>query len=155
MTETTEIRRAGPGDAEAIAALTDAAYEKWLPVLGRKPKPMTADYAVAVRHHVIDLLFLDRVLAALVEMIPGEDCVLVENLAVSPDFQGRGLGRQLMVHVEVVTLARGQRRVELYTNRLFAENIRFYQALGYRADREEPFRGGVITYMSKELSASA
>ena len=56
-----EIRRAVAGDAAAIAALTRAAYEKWIPVIGRAPKPMTADYDDAVRAHLIDLLFeIDR-----------------------------------------------------------------------------------------------
>ena len=146
-----EIKRAAPGDAQAIAALTDAAYAKWVPLIGRKPKPMTADYAIAVRQHMIDLLYLDGILAALVELIPQPDCILIENLAVSPDFQGKGLGRHLMAHVERMAAAHGRRRVELYTNKLFAENIGFYQALGYGIDSEEPFRGGFVVYMSKQL----
>jgi len=146
-----EIKRRAPGDAEAIAALTDAAYAKWVPLIGRKPKPMTADYAVAVRQHMIDLLYLDDILAALIEVIPQPDCILIENLAVSPDFQGKGLGRHLMAHVERMAAALDHRRVELYTNKLFAENVGFYQTLGYRIDREEAFRGGFVVYMSKEL----
>jgi len=146
-----EIKRAGPGDAEAIAALTDAAYAKWVPLIGRKPKPMTADYAAAVRQHMIDLLYLDGILAALVELIPQPDSLLIENLAVSPDFQGKGLGRHLMAHVERLAVARGHQRIELYTNKLFAENVGFYQSLGYRIDREEPFKGGFVVYMSKQL----
>jgi GNAT superfamily N-acetyltransferase len=146
-----DIKRAGPGDVEAIAALTDAAYAKWVPVIGRKPKPMTADHALAVRQHVIDLLYVDDVLAALLELIPNPDCILIENLAVSPAFQGRGLGRHLMAHAERTALAGGWRRIELYTNKLFAENVAFYQTLGYRIDREETFRGGIVVYMSKDM----
>ena len=146
-----EICRAGPDDAAAIAVLTDAAYAKWLPILGRKPKPMTADYALAVRTHTIDLLRIDGILAALIELIPQPGCILIENLAVSPDFQGQGLGRYLMAHVERMAAALGHRRIELYTNKLFAANLRFYQALGYGIDREEPFKGGVIVYMSKQV----
>jgi hypothetical protein len=38
--------------------------------------------------------------------------------------------------------------MRLYTNKLFAENIRFYLAHSYTVEREEPFRGGFITHMS-------
>src|SRR3569623_902047 len=64
-----EIRRAVPADAKALASLTRAAYEKRIPVIGRAPKPMTADYEVAVQEHLIDLLLVDGDLVALVECI--------------------------------------------------------------------------------------
>ena len=38
------IRRAGPGDAAALRAIAAAAYEKYVPRIGRPPAPMTADY---------------------------------------------------------------------------------------------------------------
>ena len=54
MSTGVELRRAGLGDAAAVRALTRSAYAKWVPVIGREPKPMTADYAEAVRRHAID-----------------------------------------------------------------------------------------------------
>ena len=47
-----EITRARPEDAPAIRDLTRAAYAKWVPVIGREPKPMGADYDLAVRAHL-------------------------------------------------------------------------------------------------------
>ncbi len=93
------LRRAEPDDAEAIAALTRAAYEMD-PVIGRAPKPMTADYDEAVRAHLIDLLLEDRPLVALIECIREPDHLLIENLAVAPEAQGNGHGKLLMAHVE-------------------------------------------------------
>ena len=58
------LRRAGPADAAAIAALTQAAYAKWVPVIGRKPLPMTADYHRAVVEHQIELVENSAQLAA-------------------------------------------------------------------------------------------
>lgn len=150
------ISRAQPEDAAAIHDLTHAAYAKWVPLLGRPPKPMTADYDVAVRDHLIDLLFVGsarRELAALIEMIPRSDHLLIENLAVSPNFQGGGYGRQLMAHAEEVARALGHHLVRLYTNKLFAANLRFYQRLGYQLDGEEPFKGGFLVHFSKTLAA--
>lgn len=43
------FRRAGEDDAEIVRTLTHAAYAKWVPVIGRNPKPMNADCEHAVR----------------------------------------------------------------------------------------------------------
>ena len=97
------LRRAAPADAVAVRDLTRAAYAKWGPVLGREPKPMTADYDAAVRDHVVDMLYLDGELAALIEMRPEADHLFVVNVAVSPAYQGRGCGRAPLAHAEELT----------------------------------------------------
>ncbi|WP_348642642.1 GNAT family N-acetyltransferase [Neorhizobium sp. P12A] len=146
-----EIRRADVADADAIRELTRAAYTKWVPLIGREPLPMTADYEQAVRHHLIDLLYAGNELAALIELVPDEGHLLIENVAVSPRFQGRGYGRRLMRHAEDVAAGLKLPEIKLYTNQLFAENVALYRKLGYSVDREEPFKGGVIVHMSKHL----
>jgi ribosomal protein S18 acetylase RimI-like enzyme len=145
------LRQALPSDAAAIRALTRAAYAKWVPVIGREPKPMGADYEAAVRAHRFDLLYRNGALAALVETIAEPDHLLIENLAVLPAHQGSGLGRRLMMHVEELATALGFPEVRLYTNKLFAENVAFYERLGYSVYREEEFRGGTAVHMSKAI----
>jgi ribosomal protein S18 acetylase RimI-like enzyme len=145
------IRQASAADAEAIRTLTRHAYAKWVPLIGREPLPMTVDYAEAVRRDRIDLLEFDGEVAGLVELVAAADHVLIENVAVAPDFQGRGLGRTLIEHAEAVAAALGAATVRLYTNERFVENIRFYQHLGYRIDREEMWPAGTAVFMSKDL----
>jgi ribosomal protein S18 acetylase RimI-like enzyme len=154
MSEVWELRRAVASDAPAIRALTREAYAKWVPLIGREPKPMTADYAEAVRRHRIDLLHLDGVLAALIETIAEADHLLIENVAVSPAFQGRGLGRKLMAHAEQIAASAGHGETRLYTNKLFTQNIELYRKLGYRVDREEVLEIGVAVHMSKPIRAA-
>jgi ribosomal protein S18 acetylase RimI-like enzyme len=151
MAETAVLRRAGPADAAAIAALTREAYAKWVPLIGRLPKPMAADYDVAVRAHLIDVLEAGDALVALVECIREPDHLLIENLAVAPAHQGQGHGHRLMAHVEASARALGLGEVRLYTNKLFQENIAFYKKLGYRLDGESAFKGGLIVHMSKRV----
>jgi GNAT superfamily N-acetyltransferase len=149
-----ELRRAGPADAAAVRALTRAAYAKWVPLIGREPKPMGADYERAVVEHRVDLLERDGELLGLIETVEAPDHLLIENVAVAPDVQGRGLGRVLMAHAEDLAVALGRGELRLYTNQRFAENIRLYLSLGYRIDREEPVAGaGVATHMSKRLGS--
>lgn len=146
-----EMRQATAADADAIRGLTRQAYAKWVPLIGREPKPMTANYNEAVAKHRFDLLYVDGTLAALIETIRAADHLLVENVAVSPDFQGRGLGRKLMAHAEVLARELGFDTIRLYTNQRFAENVALYRRLGYQVDREEVVPVGVVTHMSKNL----
>ena len=151
MESRVELRQAMATDAAAIRELTREAYAKWVPLIGREPKPMTADYEKAVAQHRFDLLYVDGTLAALIETIREAGHLLVENVAVSPSFQGRGLGRRLMAHAETLVRELGFDTIRLYTNQRFAENIAFYRRLGYRIDREEVVPVGIVTHMSKKL----
>ena len=139
-----------------MRALVRATYTRWMPVVGREPKPMTADYAAAVRDHRIDLFEVDGALVALIEMVPAADHLLVENVAVATAVQGRGLGRELLAHAETVARSLGLGELRLYANRLMAGNIRLYGRLGYRVDREEERAPGwTIVHMRKTLAAPA
>jgi GNAT superfamily N-acetyltransferase len=136
------FRRADENDAETVRALTHAAYAKWVPVIGRRPKPMNVDYEHAVRAHVIELAYEDGELAGVIELVPAADHLLLENLAVVPARQRQGLGRRLMARVEALARAQGKKQVRLYTNKAFTSNLAFYQKLGYALEREEPVKGG-------------
>jgi GNAT superfamily N-acetyltransferase len=145
------LRPAALRDAAAIRSLTREAYAKWVPIIGREPMPMTVDYDEAVRNHRIDLVHIDGKLAALIEMVPEDDHLLIENIAVAPAFQQKGLGRKLLAHAEEVTASLRHSVIKLYTNKLFAGNVRLYQQVGYVIDREEEFKGGITVYMSKPV----
>jgi len=153
MRDPVSLRLGEVADAEAIRALTREAYAKWVPVIGREPRPMTADYDQAVRRHRFDLLYVGEVLAALVETIDQGDRLLVENVAVAPPFQGQGLGSRLLAHAEQIARGLGYELIWLYTNKQFAENVKLYLALGYGLDAEEDLGAGMVRVsMSKRLA---
>lgn len=151
--EAPRLRPAEEADAAAITALVAAAYGKWVPLIGRNPTPMNTDFRVAVRRHPIDLLETGGALCALIEMVPAADHLLIENVAVAPAWQGRGLGRRLLAHAEARAAGLGLGRVRLYTNARFVENLRLYRAIGYRTDRVENWTGGIVVHMSKPVAA--
>lgn len=146
------LRQATADDAVAIRALTRVAYAKWVPLIGREPRPMTADYDKAVRDHRFDLLEIDGKLIALIETVTHADHLLIENIAVEPSYQNRGYGRFLLIQAEQRAASSGLAEVRLYTNQRFAENIRLYINLGYRINHEEVIGDAIAVHMSKQLN---
>lgn len=146
------LRRATHADAASILALSRAAYSKWVALIGREPLPMTADYVRAIDAHVIDLLERDGKLVALIEIVPADDHLLIENVAVEPSEQGKGYGDHLLRHAEAFARERGVNELRLYTNEKFAANITYYARRGYESYRhEELVSGNIAVYMRKRI----
>ena len=148
-----KIRRAGPSDVVAIRQLTRAVYAKWIPVIGREPMPMIADYDRAVVDHWIDVAEVEGLLAGLIETIPHSDHLFVENLAVAEAMQGQGLATQLLQHAEALARNAGLPEVQLATNQAFTDNLSFYARRGYEAYETKAFHlGGVGVHFRKSVS---
>jgi N-acetylglutamate synthase-like GNAT family acetyltransferase len=146
------VRRAGIDDVYAIRELSRAAYAKWVPLIGREPWPMTADYGRAIAEYVIDLLEENGRLVALIELIPRADHLLIENVAVQPEQQGKGLGERMLRHAEDVARSMNYTEIRLYTNAVFAANIAFYSKRGYQEyERGTMVPGTVAVHMKKSI----
>ena len=148
---TVRFRLATPHDAAAITELVRAAYARWVPLIGREPMPMLADYAASLLEHDFDLLVDGEALVGVLETLHRDDHLWIENIAVHPDRQHQGFGRQLLDWAEERAGIAGTGEIRLLTNAAFDTNIRLYERAGYRIDRTEPFRGGITVYMSKQL----
>ncbi len=119
------LRPARPADAPAVTALVRAAYARWVPRLGREPAPMTEDDAALIAAGAVTLLEDAGALLGVLVLIPEPDALLIENVAIAPDAQGRGLGGLLLAEAERVGREIGRCRVRLYTNAAMTENIGF------------------------------
>nr|WP_232304204.1 GNAT family N-acetyltransferase [Pseudofrankia sp. DC12] len=64
-------------------------------------------------------------------LVPGDGELLLENIAVDPAEQGRGLGRLLLDLAERRAVALGATSVCLFTHVSMTENQRIYTARGY------------------------
>lgn len=126
------IRPAEPADAPRLREIARAAYVRYVERIGLEPGPMGADYEEAIESAEVWVAMADDVVAGYaVTRYPGDDGVLLENLAVAPGHQGRGIGRALIAHVEARAMARGAAYVELFTHEAMTENRRLYARLGY------------------------
>ncbi len=73
-------------------------------------------------------------MVGLIETLLQPDHLWIENIAVHPEWQGRGYGQALLTHAESLATDAGVIKLRLFTNAAFAENIALYEKLGYRID---------------------
>jgi ribosomal protein S18 acetylase RimI-like enzyme len=147
-----QFRAAKPEDAGAIRDVVRAAYARWIPIIGREPRPMVADYERAIREHQIDVMVTGSRILGLIETMLREDHLWIENIAVMPEDQGKGLGRQLLAYAERKADEAQCAEIRLLTNAAFEANISLYEKAGYVIVKQEPFMGGTTVYMSKALT---
>lgn len=146
-----EIRIAEPQDADAIGAIVRAAYAKWVPLIGREPLPMRVDYRQAVLEHRFDLAVEGSTILGLIETVPKPEHLWIQNVAVAPAAQGRGIGPMLIAHTEQWARSSGHAELGLVTNGVFEANVTLYKRLGFVVDRIEDFLNGKAVYMRKPL----
>ncbi len=145
------IRSATAADATAIATCVAAAYETYIPRIGKPPGPMLEDYQQVIRRHRVFVLEREgEVLGVLVLVRKGVG-LLLDNVAVHPRHQGEGLGRRLIDFAEAEARRQGFAELELYTHERMTENIELYRRLGYVEIGRRTERGYQRVYMSKRL----
>jgi ribosomal protein S18 acetylase RimI-like enzyme len=152
--EPSSIRRALPEDVNTVVQITNAAYARYVALLGRPPQPMTTDHPRMIREDEVWLLGQGGELIGVLELVVEPDCLLIYSVAIRPDRQKRGHGRRLLDWAEQEARRMALRRVRLYTNTLMVENIALYRRLGYRETGQEPYLGSTILHMSKEIEAN-
>ena len=87
------IRPAVVADRAAVENVVRAAYAPWIDIIGVQPLPMVADYAELIAAGSVWVL---EPVDGLIVLVPEAGVLLIENVAVSPAAQGRGLGRCLL-----------------------------------------------------------
>jgi len=145
------IRKAEARDVETVAAITDAAYMRYVAVIGRKPRPMTDDYHQVLAEHPVWLICVGAQTAGVLVLMREPEAMLIYSVAVEPAFQKRGVGRRLLELAEEQARAAGYARIRLYTNEHMVENIALYQRLGYEETGREPVGGTALVHMAKAL----
>jgi GNAT superfamily N-acetyltransferase len=125
------VRTATASDVPALRAVAENAYAAYVPRIGRPPAPMTADYAAAVRSGLTWVAESGGEVVGLLVLAVRSDHLLLENVAVLPSAQGRGVGARLLRLAEDQARARGLGEVRLYTNEAMTENLAYYPRRGY------------------------
>jgi ribosomal protein S18 acetylase RimI-like enzyme len=143
------LRRATAADLPTIKAIIDAAYAKYLSRMDKPPGPMLRDYGPSVEDGTTWVT--GSPIVAVLTLYPRENHLLIENIAVHPGAQGRGLGRALMSFAEQEATRRGLTRMALVTHEVMTENQVIYARLGYTEIERRAEDGYRRIYMEKTL----
>jgi ribosomal protein S18 acetylase RimI-like enzyme len=131
-----------------------AAYARYVPVLGKPPGPMLDDYKQRVARKQVWVVEDEGALSGVLVLETGQDALLLDNVAVRPECQGRGLGRTLVSFAEAEAQRRGFSRVRLYTHVLMADNQALYRRLGFVETERRTEKGFARVYMEKVITAA-
>jgi GNAT superfamily N-acetyltransferase len=145
------VRAATAPDVAALGAVATAAYQGYVPRIGRPPAPMTADYAAAVADGTAWVAVRDDAVVGLLVLLPRPDHLLLENVAVLPSEQGRGTGSQLLAFGEEQARQRGLPEIRLFTNEAMTENLAYYPRRGYTETHRARDEGFSRVFFRKTL----
>lgn len=146
-----DVRQATEADLPSIRSVIAAAYDKYLCRMDKPPAPLLRDYSPAIETGAIWVT--GSPVVGLISLTQVDDVILIENVAVLPDHQGRGLGHLLIDFAEQLARRRQVRRLALYTNEVMTENQSIYAHLGYQVTSQRTESGYRRIYMQKDLPA--
>ena len=114
---------------------------------GARLPPMDADYLSEIENYpswVVESA--GKILGGLIMVFENEQASIA-NIAVNPEFQGQGIGGELMNFAESKARENGLSVLRLATHVLLDENISLYRHLGWR----ETGRDETRVIMQKEI----
>ena len=142
------IRPAKIEDADSLGMCMQAAYSPYLLRLGvQSLPPMEADYRDEIDSYPCWVVEADgRIVGGLIMTLDTERAGIA-NIAVDPQYQGRGIGGELMRFAESRARQAGYREIHLATHALLSENISLYRHFGFH----QCGRSGERVFMSRTL----
>jgi ribosomal protein S18 acetylase RimI-like enzyme len=146
------IRPAERGDAAVVRDLVRMAYSKYVERIGKEPAPMLEDYDALIRPGEVWVWDEGGEVLGVMVMRPADDHLFVDNVAVAPEHQGRGLGRELLAFAEERAEREGLPEVRLYTNEKMHENLAVYAKLGFEETGRRVDGGYRRVFLRKRLS---
>ena len=144
-------RLATAQDCPAVEAVVRAAYSHYVSRIGRVPGPMLDDYGALIREGRVYVVDRGGAVKGVLVLIPEQDAMLLDNVAVAPDAQGTGMGRAMLEFAEKAAINAGYGTVRLYTNEAMTENLELYAKIGYAETHRAQEKGLRRVYMAKAV----
>jgi ribosomal protein S18 acetylase RimI-like enzyme len=146
------IRNAVAVDASRISEIARAAYAKYVARIGREPAPMSTDFVAAIAAGHVVVVETDGLIDGYMIAWPEPEAYFIDDIAVDPAKQGRGLGRRLLEHAFDEAPRHGASAVTLYTNVAMTENLALYARLGFVETHRAMEQGFDRVYLRRERS---
>jgi predicted N-acetyltransferase YhbS len=149
-----QIRVATPADVEAVIACAEQAFADRMQIESGAGACANDDLLEQIHGrnlHVISNKAGARIVGY-IALLPISDYLFVDSIAVLPDFQGDGLGTQMLVFAEQEASRLGLKSVRLFTKLKEADSFAFYQYRGYTETDRCDNDGYPRVFYSKEVA---
>ena len=151
----TGIRPAEPADLARVRAIAEAAYRPYVARNGLEPAPLHEDYAARQAQGQLWVRTEETAagsqICGFLVLIEAADHLILDNVAVAPEAQGRGHGGAMMDFAEGYARWAGLPEIRLYTQEIMTENVAIYAARGYVETRRAIEGGLPRIHMEKRL----
>ena len=144
-------RAAAQDDASGAAACVISAYRHYVERNGLVPMPMRQNYDDVIRDFQVTVVEHGGTIVAVLALDITEEGFLLDNIAVAPAHQDKGLGRALLEHAESEARRRGFDSIYLYAQEIMTENIALYRRIGYVEYARRVEHGLPRVYLRKPL----
>jgi ribosomal protein S18 acetylase RimI-like enzyme len=146
-----DIRPGTETDIEPAHELIQAAYRLYIPRMGKPPGPMLDDYALRQRMGELYAATIGREIVGIAVIVRAGDHLHLDNVAVHPRWQGRGIGRALIAFAEEMAQTLRVPELRLYTHVTMTENVALYGRLGFEETRRAVEDGYERVFMRKAI----
>ncbi len=143
------IRAAAPSDVGAVSEIVERAFAHYVARIGRRPAPMNTDYADRIARG--DVHVAGDPVAGVIVLGTRGDRVEIDLIAVDPERQGDGLGRELMSFAEQDATRHGFGELRAEIHERMTENLGFYARFGYEEYDRRSEHGYSRVYFRKRL----
>jgi N-acetylglutamate synthase-like GNAT family acetyltransferase len=144
------LRSARIKDLDRLEKIVRAAFAPYAEIIGKRPAPMDAEYATAIRAGRVILAEKAEITGVAVLEIRGRE-IWLDTLAVLPGVQGSGTGTRLVAAAEDWARQNGARELKLYTNAAMTRNLTYYPRLGFEETHRAKMDGFDRVFFTKKL----
>jgi GNAT superfamily N-acetyltransferase len=146
-----EIRKATEPDHAAVRACVEAAYTPYIEAIGVVPGPLGDDYAKRIADGCVWVAAAGGEIVGALVLVVEADHLLIDNYAVVPAWQNRGISRQLDRVAHREARRRGITSLRLYTHVKMTRNQAIYRSRGWVEVARRTEHGLERVYMEREL----
>jgi GNAT superfamily N-acetyltransferase len=153
-----EIRRAGPEDAPAIAAVLHESFIQFRALYTDGGFAATAlgevDVLARMQEGPVWVALREGVVLGTGAAVVKSESIYIRGMAVLPNARGSGIGKRLLQHIEAWAAGEGYTRLFLSTTPFLNSAIRLYEEFGFRRTNEglDDLFGTPLFTMEKTVS---
>lgn len=140
------IRRANAQDADTLSDCFDVAYSVYSSRISDLPL-ISAGMAQSIKNSRVWVAETDDDIIGGIILVPHENFMMLENVAVRSDSSGMGVGAALIRKAEADCIELGFHQLRLSTHIDMPENVALYKHLGW----QETERSGNKVLMRKDI----